>query len=113
VVPARVVTQGLTRIHQGHRAYLEKLAKLFRLDRLEDLWRPDLIVFRVKQAALSAKADPQEEEVWYREELVPVARKLGRLLATGKHEYLKELIDRLYESLPPESGATDNEEDGP
>ena len=96
----RIVTKGLSRIRQGHRAYLEELAKLFRLDRVEDLWKPDLIVFRVKRVGLPPQADPQEELEWYQEELVPIAKKLGQLLATGKHDYLKELIARLHDTLP-------------
>jgi hypothetical protein len=36
----RIVTKGLVRIKGHHRAFLEAIADLFRLNRVEDLWRP-------------------------------------------------------------------------
>lgn len=105
----RIVTKGLTRIQQDHQVYLKKLARLFRINRVEDLWKDDLIVFRLKQSGLSAKAGPQEEEAWYQDEYVPIARKLFRLLATGKHEFLKDLIDKLHATLPPEEASQDDD----
>jgi hypothetical protein len=51
------------------------------------------------------------DEWLQKEELVPYARKLILLLASGEHEYLKELIDRLYAKFPPEPGQTEEEED--
>ncbi len=65
---------------------------------IEDLWNPDLIVFKVRRAGPALTEELPEV-------LAPYAQKLVRLLASGKHEYLKELIDRLHETLP-EPGAS-------
>jgi hypothetical protein len=119
----RVVTKGLVRISKENRVYLEALVDLFRLGRIEDLWRPDLIRFDVETPGLDPEADQHTQLAWRQRELWPYAEKLGRLLASGKHEYLKDLIDRLHETLPkdvPEpppmaqhwsSGDADEEED--
>ena len=96
----RVVTQGLRRISTENRDYLEVLADLFHLGRIEDLWRPDLISYNVEKAGLDPKADKHTQLLWRQNQLWPYAEKLGRLLASGQYEFLKELIDKLHETLP-------------
>jgi len=81
------------RITDEKRPYLKKLARLFEISRIEDLWMPDLIVFKVKRDGPALTGGDWQEE------LVPYAQKLVLLLASGEHEYLKELIDRLYRTL--------------
>jgi hypothetical protein len=101
----RIVTRGMVRITEDNRPYLQKLARLFEISKVEDLWNRDLIVFKVRQEG-PALTDEGLPEV-----LVPYARKLILLLASGKHEYLKELIERLYATLPPKPGHTADDED--
>jgi len=99
----RIVTRGMVRITEENRPYLKKLARLFEVSRIEDLWNPDLIVFRVKKDGPALTAD------WLEDELVPYAQKTILLLASGEHEYLKELIDKLHATLPPRASVDDDD----
>ena len=101
----RIVTRGMVRITDEKRPYLKKLARLFEISRIEDLWNPDLIVFKVKKDGPALTAD------WLEDELVPYAQKTILLLASGKHEYLKDLIDRLHATLPEPRAAEDDGDD--
>jgi hypothetical protein len=101
----RIVTRGMVRITEENRPYLKKLARLFEISRIEDLWMPDLIVFKVR------KEGPALTNEWLQDDLVPYAQKLIRLLVSGKHDYLMELIDRLHGTLLPEPGATVDDDD--
>jgi len=89
----RIVTRGMVRITEENRPHLQKIAKLFGINRIEDLWMPDLIAFKVK-GQVGALADE-----WLRDELKPYAQKLILLLASGKYEYLKALIDGLHGTM--------------
>jgi len=79
----RVVKRGLSNVTPKGRDRLEKVASFFGLS-YDDLWRPDLITFEVGQ--------PRQEFQGYSE-------KLTDLLLSGKHEYLKDLIDSLHRNL--------------
>jgi hypothetical protein len=95
----RAVTKGLTRITTGTRPVLEKIIELFHLTRPEDLWDADLIRFE-RTKALSAEADADTNLVWRQKEWWPWAEKLAHILASGQHNYLIDLIDALYKSVP-------------
>lgn len=108
----RLVTRGLTRIDARNQAALDRLAALLGLAGIEDLWSPDLIEFKVVRPGLDRDADPHTHVVWRQREFWPYARKLAHILASGQHEYLKDLIDALYATVPkdafkePEPGAS-------
>lgn len=93
----RIVTRGMVRITEENRPYLNKLARLFQIGKIEDLWKPDLIEVTVQREGPALAEDLLREK-----KLVPYAQKLILLLASGKHEYLKELIDRLHGTLTKE-----------
>jgi len=99
----RVITRGLARVTSENRPYLEALAELFCLSRPEDLWVEDLVVFSVERHGLDSAADEHLRLAWRQSALWPWARKLGRLLGTGRFEYLKALIDDLHSRLPPDT----------
>jgi len=107
----RIVTRGLTRISGKNMASLERLATFFNLGSVDEFWNPNLIEFRVEKPGLDRDADPYTHFVWRQQKFWPYARKLAHILATGKHEYLKNLIDALYKTVPqdgfrkPEPGA--------
>jgi hypothetical protein len=79
----RVLKKGLSRVTPQGRDRLERVAGYFGLT-YDDLWRADLITFEVDR--------PRPDFRRYGE-------KLADLLASGKHEYLKDLIDTLHEAL--------------
>lgn len=95
----RIVTRGMVRITDENRPYLKKLAKLFEISRIENLWKPDLIVVRQEGPDL---ADPLLPGV-----TAPYARKLILILASGEHDYLREMIDTLHGML------RDDDDDAP
>jgi len=77
----RVLKRGLSRVTPEARGRLERVARYFDLT-YDDLWRADLFVVD------RARPDYQE-----------YTEKLTDLLLSGKHEYLKALIDTLHENL--------------
>lgn len=94
----RIVTRGIVRITEENQPCLKKMANLFGISRIEDLWMPDLIVFKVK-GQVAALTDE-----WLRNaEFVSYAKKLILLLDSGQHDYLKSLIDNLHELLSNDS----------
>ena len=111
----RAVTAGLCRISKRTRPILKRIVLVFGLTAIDDLWEPDLIRFE-RSSGLKADAEPPKE---------PWAAKLAIILATGKHDYLKDLIDTIYRTVDggieqPTDGAPywssgggdDNEDDG-
>jgi hypothetical protein len=72
---------------------------------------PDSTVGKAATAVLELLAewssqlevDSQTLREWCPQEFVPTAKKLCRLLATGNYPYLRELIDGLYATIPPET----------
>lgn len=107
----RAVTDGLSRISKRTRPILEKIVEVFGLTTVDDLWERDLIQFE-RSSGLNAEPDTPAHLVWRQKEWWPWARKLAHILAGGRHDYLKDLIDALYRTLPkdtfkePEPGAS-------
>jgi hypothetical protein len=87
----RIATRGMVRITDDNHPYLKKLAKLFEIGRIEDLWMPDLIVVRQERPTVTDHLLPGV--------VAPYARKLILLLASGEHDYLREMIDTLHGML--------------
>lgn len=79
----RVLRRGLSRVTPEARDRLERVARYFDLTS-DDLWRPDLITFEVGRP---------------RPEIQGYGMKLAELLLSGKHDYLRGLIDALHENL--------------
>ena len=107
----RAVTVGLSRIDKRTRPVLERIVEVFGLTTVEDLWERDLIRFE-RSSGLKAEADTPAHLVWRQKEWWPWACKLAHILASGQHDYLKDLIDALCRTVlkdgfkEPEPGAS-------
>jgi hypothetical protein len=107
----RAATRGLSRVGKKTRPVLERVVQVFGLTTVDDLWESGLIRFQ-RGGGLDRDADPHTHYVWRQKEWWPWAKKLAHILASGKHDYLQDLIDALYETVreegfkEPEQGAS-------
>jgi hypothetical protein len=106
----RAVTKGLRRVTRTTRPVLERIVQAFGLTTVEDLWERGLIRLE-RRGALVDEPDAHVNLVWRQREWWPWARKLAHILASGQHDYLRDLIDALYRTVPktleePEPGSS-------
>jgi DNA adenine methylase len=92
----RAVSQGLARPDQRNAARLESVTAFFGLRRIDDLWQPSLVELRL---ALNRRDDGNGNGHLRKSATLD---KLDDLLATGKHDYLHDLIDDLHRKAIPE-----------
>jgi hypothetical protein len=88
----RLSSCGLARIDRRTRPDLEKIVRYFDLRGPEVLWEADLPQLRRQPAVDQQILGWREKVNW------PYAQRLLELLETGDHEFLKGLIDSLYDS---------------
>lgn len=106
----RAATRGLSRVGKKTRPVLERVVQVFGLTTVDDLWDAGLIRLE-RGGGLGLDADPHTHYVWRQKEWWPWARKLAHVLASGRHDYLRDLIDALYNTVQqdgfrePEPGA--------
>ena len=94
----RIATKGLERNPSDQNPLLERMAKIFCLRSVEDVWDNDLIVFRVKGRKLEQQEASEAENEWIAENL-GLVRKLAQLFLTYDYEYLRQLIEKLHSTL--------------
>jgi hypothetical protein len=105
----RAVIYGVARVTKKNQPILEKIAEEFRITTVDDLWTPKLVQFQIPSMTVSP--DQLSHVIWRQKEWWPYARKLAHILASGRHDYLRTMIDVLYRSVvndgfkEPEAGA--------
>ena len=86
--------RGLTQIREKNREPLDRLRQLFGLDSVDELWSATLIEeLKTTHRRIAAISPYLRSKDW------GYARKVLTLLQTGDHDYLRGLIDSLYEHI--------------
>jgi hypothetical protein len=79
----RLCRQGIRQVHKGSEEKLEAIARFFGVTTVNQLWDERLIVFNLSKRVVP----PRDSEYTV---------KLVELLETGKHDYLRHLINSLH-----------------
>lgn len=91
-----LLSDGLSRVDQRTAERLYRLARLFGLKSVEDLWNPDLVGVVVAKTGSLSTDNWATRQAWEKDKFWPRMAKYKELLESGRFEFLEELIDRLH-----------------